>query len=72
MEYIKAVTAPFRTKHFHLVPTGGVNQENFLEYLKQDRVIAVGMSWIVDGALVKKGDFTALEERIDDVMRALA
>ena len=41
-EYIKAVAAPFRTKDFHLVPTGGVNQDNFLEYLKQDRVISVG------------------------------
>jgi 2-dehydro-3-deoxyphosphogluconate aldolase / (4S)-4-hydroxy-2-oxoglutarate aldolase len=72
VEYIKAVTAPFKTKQFHLVPTGGVNRENFLEYLKQDRVISVGMSWMVDGALIKKGDFAAVDERISDVMRALA
>jgi 2-dehydro-3-deoxyphosphogluconate aldolase / (4S)-4-hydroxy-2-oxoglutarate aldolase len=72
VEYIKAVTAPFKTKQFHLVPTGGVNRENFLEYLKQDRVISVGMSWVVDGALIKKGDFDAVEGRIADVMRALA
>lgn len=72
VDYIKAVTAPFKTKEFHLVPTGGVNRENFLEYLKQDRVIAVGMSWMVDGALIRKGDFAAVEARIVDVKRALA
>ena len=29
VEYIKAVTAPFKTKQFHLVPTGGVNRGEF-------------------------------------------
>ncbi len=70
-EYIKAVAAPFRTKDFHLVPTGGVNQDNFLEYLKQDRVISVGMSYIVDSSLIKKGDYAALDERMKKVMSAL-
>jgi 2-dehydro-3-deoxyphosphogluconate aldolase/(4S)-4-hydroxy-2-oxoglutarate aldolase len=71
MEYIKAVTAPFATRDFHLVPTGGVNQENFLDYLKHDRVISVGMSYIVDGALVRKGDYAAIEQRIINVTSAL-
>ncbi len=70
-EYIKAVAAPFRSKDFHLVPTGGVNQDNFLEYLKQDRVISVGMSYIVDSALIKRGDYAALGERMKKVMSAL-
>ncbi len=70
-EYIKAVAAPFRTKDFHLVPTGGVNQDNYLEYLKQDRVISVGMSYIVDSGLIKKGDYAALDERMKKVVSAL-
>ncbi|MBP7737193.1 MAG: bifunctional 4-hydroxy-2-oxoglutarate aldolase/2-dehydro-3-deoxy-phosphogluconate aldolase [Spirochaetes bacterium] len=70
-EYIKAVAAPFRAREFHLVPTGGVTQDNFLEYLKQDRVISVGMSSIVDSALIKKGDYAALGERMKKVMTAL-
>ena len=71
VEYIKAVSAPFRTKSFHLVPTGGVNQDNYLDYLKQDRVVSVGMSFIVDSALIQKGDFTALEERMVKIVSAL-
>ena len=71
MEYIKAVSAPFATRDFHLVPTGGVNQDNFLDYLKHDRVISVGMSYIVDGALIRKGDYASIEERIINVISAL-
>ncbi|OHD66198.1 MAG: hypothetical protein A2176_07855 [Spirochaetes bacterium RBG_13_51_14] len=71
VEYIKAVSAPFRTKSFHLVPTGGVNQDNYLDYLKQDRVVSVGMSFIVDSALIQKGDFAALEERMVKIVSAL-
>jgi 2-dehydro-3-deoxyphosphogluconate aldolase / (4S)-4-hydroxy-2-oxoglutarate aldolase len=71
VEYIKAVSAPFRSRNFHLVPTGGVNQNNYLDYLKQERVIAVGMSYIVDNALVMKGDYASLDERMKNVMSAL-
>src|SRR5208337_4577383 len=60
VEYIKAIAAPFKLKNFYLIPTGGVNQDNYRDYLKQDRVISVGMSYIVDSALIQKGDFTAL------------
>ena len=72
MEYIKAVSAPFATRNFHLVPTGGVNHDNFLDYLKHDRVISVGMSYIVDGALIRKGDYALLEQRIMNVTSALS
>ncbi len=72
VEYIKAVSAPFRSRIFHLVPTGGVTKDNYLDYLKQERVIAVGMSYIVDTALVMKGDYAALDERMKNVMSALA
>jgi 2-dehydro-3-deoxyphosphogluconate aldolase/(4S)-4-hydroxy-2-oxoglutarate aldolase len=71
MEYIKAVTAPFATRDFHLVPTGGVNQDNFLDFLKNERVISVGMSYIVDGALIRKGDYASIEQRIINVTSAL-
>lgn len=62
--YIKAVSAPFRTMDFHLIPTGGVNEGNLPEYLKEDRVIACGATYIVKENLIKKGDFIEIENRI--------
>jgi 2-dehydro-3-deoxyphosphogluconate aldolase / (4S)-4-hydroxy-2-oxoglutarate aldolase len=63
-DYIKAITAPFKMKDFYLIPTGGINEKNIAEYLKTDRVIACGASYIVDSKLIEKGDFGELENRI--------
>lgn len=71
IEYIKALSAPFKTKDFFLVPTGGVNQNNYIDYLMHERVLAVGMSHIVDSNLIKKGNFAALETRIQKVISGL-
>jgi 2-dehydro-3-deoxyphosphogluconate aldolase/(4S)-4-hydroxy-2-oxoglutarate aldolase len=63
-EYIKAITAPFKTKDFYLVPTGGINEENIASYMKTEKVIACGATYIVDGKLIEKGEFEELERRI--------
>jgi Entner-Doudoroff aldolase len=63
-DYIKAITAPFKMKDFYLIPTGGINEKNIAEYLKTDKVIACGASYIVDSKLIEKGDFSELENRI--------
>jgi 2-dehydro-3-deoxyphosphogluconate aldolase / (4S)-4-hydroxy-2-oxoglutarate aldolase len=63
-DYIKAVTAPFKLKDFYLIPTGGISEKNVADYLKADRVIACGASYIVDSKLIDSGDFAELENRI--------
>ncbi|GHV07257.1 hypothetical protein FACS1894217_07670 [Clostridia bacterium] len=45
LNYIKAVAAPYRGVKF--LPTGGINAANLQSYLKFDRVIAVGGSWMI-------------------------
>lgn len=71
-DYIKAVAAPFRLKSFHLMPTGGINENNYRDYLAADRVVAVGMSWLVDGTLVQKGDDAALAQRMAAIAQGRA
>jgi 2-dehydro-3-deoxyphosphogluconate aldolase/(4S)-4-hydroxy-2-oxoglutarate aldolase len=71
-DYIKAVAAPFHSIDFFLVPTGGVNENNFISYLKTERVLACGMSYIVDSGLVKKNDSAGLAERMKKVSLELS
>ncbi len=52
---IKALAAPYVGVKF--MPTGGINQENVKEYLKYNRILACGGSWMVKGDLIKAGDF---------------
>ncbi len=44
---IKALAAPFPQIKF--LPTGGISEENVLEYLAFDKIIACGGSWMMKG-----------------------
>ncbi len=71
-EYIKAIAAPFRMRDFHLIPTGGINEANVSVYLKTDRVIACGASYIVDSKLLEKNDFSEIGLRIQKTQKAIS
>ena len=51
VKYLKAVSAPFPSVKF--IPTGGINQNNYKDYLEQKNVLAVGGSWNVEEVLKK-------------------
>ncbi len=51
----------------HFMPTGGLNENNFLEYLKLGNVLACGGSWMVKGDLIESGrydEITRLSSRV--------
>ena len=52
---IKALAAPYNMMQF--MPTGGINPDNMVPYLKNDRVLAVGSSWMVKEELINNGEF---------------
>ncbi len=56
---IQALGAAYTKLKF--MPTGGINPENVKEYLKSDKILACGGSWMVKGALVKEGKFDEIE-----------
>ena len=60
LKYIKAIAAPYAGMKF--MPTGGINAENVKDYLKYDRILACGGSWMVKGDLIKAGDFEKIKE----------
>ena len=60
LKYIKAIAAPYVGMKF--MPTGGINAENVKDYLKYDRILACGGSWMVKGDLIKAGDFDKIKE----------
>jgi 2-dehydro-3-deoxyphosphogluconate aldolase/(4S)-4-hydroxy-2-oxoglutarate aldolase len=43
-------------------PTGGVHQDNALEYLSLPNVLCVGGSWVAPNALVQSGDWLAIRK----------
>lgn len=64
---IKALAAPYTDVKF--MPTGGINAENISKYLKFDKVIACGGSWMVKGELIKAGKFEEIKELSAEAVR---
>lgn len=60
LKYIKAIAAPYPQIKF--MPTGGINEVNVRDYLKYDRVLACGGSFMVKGELIKAGDFDTIRD----------
>lgn len=58
LDTIKALAAPFPSMKF--MPTGGISAANIREFLAFDKIIACGGSWMVNGALVKEGNFAEI------------
>jgi 2-dehydro-3-deoxyphosphogluconate aldolase/(4S)-4-hydroxy-2-oxoglutarate aldolase len=55
---IKALAAPFSQVRF--VPTGGIGPGNVRDFLALPAVLAVGGSWMVDSALLARGDLDGI------------
>ncbi|MCR5273442.1 MAG: bifunctional 4-hydroxy-2-oxoglutarate aldolase/2-dehydro-3-deoxy-phosphogluconate aldolase [Lachnospiraceae bacterium] len=59
---IKAVAAAYTNLKF--MPTGGINEANVRDYLRYDRIIACGGSWMVKGNLIKEKQFDQIKEMV--------
>ena len=60
IKMIKALSAPYPNMRF--MPTGGIDENNFLDYLRFDKVIAIGGSWMVKENLVRANNFCEIEK----------
>ncbi|MBE5890751.1 MAG: bifunctional 4-hydroxy-2-oxoglutarate aldolase/2-dehydro-3-deoxy-phosphogluconate aldolase [Lachnospiraceae bacterium] len=57
---IKAVAAPYTNLKF--MPTGGINKDNVKDYLRYNKIVACGGTWMVKGNLIEEGNFQKVEE----------
>lgn len=55
---IKALSAPYPMVKF--MPTGGLSMDNYLSYLNEPSVLAIGGSWMVSPNLIKEGKFDTI------------
>ena len=72
LKMLKAMAAPYGQLTF--MPTGGVNENNLLEYLKFNKIVACGGSFMVKDELVKEkkwDEITALTKNAVKIMLGL-
>lgn len=69
LNMIKALAAPYTNIKF--MPTGGINAKNILSYLEFDRILACGGSWMVNGDLIKAGDFDTIKKLTAEAIQGM-
>lgn len=52
LKAIKALSGPFYDVKF--LPTGGINADNFMDYVSNDNILAVGGSFIISEKMIKE------------------
>jgi 2-dehydro-3-deoxyphosphogluconate aldolase/(4S)-4-hydroxy-2-oxoglutarate aldolase len=67
---IKALGGPFYDVKF--LPTGGVDAENFLDYLSLNNIIAVGGSFILSEAVLKLDNGKTADKQLGDLVTKIA
>ncbi len=60
LKLIKAMSAPYGSMKF--MPTGGINENNMLDYLANPKVLCCGGSWMVPGDAVAAKDWNRITE----------
>lgn len=69
LNMIKSLAAPFPTLKF--MPTGGINAKNISDYLKYDKIIACGGSWMVQTSMITEQKFAEIESLTSEAVKAV-
>jgi len=71
VHYLKAIVEPFTKFSFSIIPTGGIQPAHIAEYLSVPKVVACGLSYLVDSHLIEHGDYINLDKRINEILACL-
>ena len=67
LKTLKGLAAPFPPTNFMV--TGGISQKNMAPYLKWERILAIGGSWMVKKELLQAEDFAQISRLAAEAVR---
>lgn len=69
LKAINALSGPYYDVSF--LPTGGINEDNYMEYIQNDHIIAVGGSFIVSESSIKKDDGKIADKVLGEIVETI-
>ena len=63
---LKSFSGPFKNAKF--CPTGGISENNFLDFLKLDNVLCIGGTWVAPGDLTNAGKFDEITKLTESAL----
>jgi 2-dehydro-3-deoxyphosphogluconate aldolase/(4S)-4-hydroxy-2-oxoglutarate aldolase len=70
LKAIKAISDPFPQVRF--IPTGGIRLDNLAEYLRMEKVHAVGGSWMAKRSMIAEGRFEEIQRMAGETGQVMA
>ncbi len=68
IDYLKAVSAPYKHLNLTYFPLGGVTKESLSSWAKVENVLTVGGSWIATRDLIKMHQYEEITRRATEAM----
>lgn len=68
---LKSLAGPYAHRGLRFIPTGGINSENFRDYLAMDVVLAVGGSWVARRSTIAEGGWEKITATCREIRQAL-
>jgi 2-dehydro-3-deoxyphosphogluconate aldolase/(4S)-4-hydroxy-2-oxoglutarate aldolase len=68
---LKALGEPYKHAGIRFIPTGGINAENFRDYLAVDTVLAVGGTWVAKRPNIAAGSWAKITANCKQIIQAL-
>lgn len=62
MAHLKAISAPFAHLGLQFIPLGGLQVDNFTDYLRDPCCLAIGGSWLAPAALIRDRNWQAIHD----------
>jgi len=62
LKYLKSMAAPYNHLGLKYLPLGGLNQNNFGQYIEDPLILAVGGSWIAKREFIKNKEWEKIKE----------
>lgn len=69
IDALRAFAGPFGSMEF--CPTGGINVDNFIDFLKLSNVVCVGGSWIVPTSAIKEKNFKQITQLCKEALNRM-
>ena len=66
---LKSLCAPY--KNIKFMPTGGLNEKNFIDYLALDCVFCAGGGFVANTKLVKEGNFDKIRQIAQETVKTM-
>lgn len=66
-KFLKSLIAPFVHTGVKFSPTGGVNKDNFKDYLEIPQVIAVGGTWVANKEDINAGNWDKIKQNCREI-----